>query len=226
MLDFWEIAGRLMLMDPATRKKDLYDPSGILPIQGGCILPGFCNTALLPFPVKTFYDQLRSYLSTRYQPGRVLWSPVISMFALGEIGVMFFNDDFRKLFENVSTYLLQTSAVKDRKDTGAASLFYICLALLVTDRTFRAAVLRNDFLGLQPASAADVSDLKTVAADPTFVKAADTMCLDGGWKPGSVSTLMDQSYGITPGDAISGTTTPGAPDPLPFRHYRFIDTSA
>src|SRR5450432_296142 len=100
MIDFWELTGRLFLMDPNTRSSEIYDhATGLLPLQAdGSILNGHLNTPTLPFPVNGFYNQLRSYFSQKYTGTDQMLSPVISMFALGEIGVMFFTQDFRNAF--------------------------------------------------------------------------------------------------------------------------------
>jgi len=210
MIDFWEIAGRIVLMDPVTRNHDLYDvDTGIIPLQdGGCILVGHCNTASLPFPVESYYNSLRDYLTLRYSGADSLLSPVISMFALGEVGVMLFNQQFRDLFESVSTYLRTQSPIQGRRDTGSASLFYIALAVLCVDMTSRASIADGNFLGLTPNDAADQTALQQLARDAMFTQGANALCFQGAWQQGSDNTLRDQLY-------LGGT--------LPFRHFRFVE---
>lgn len=226
MIDFWEIAGRLLLMDPVTRNRDLYDANtGILPIQaGGCILAGHCNTPTLPFPIQSFYDRLRDYLSRRYAGADKLFSPAISMFALGESGVMFFNQPFRDLFESLSHYLLTGSAARGRTDTGSASLFYIVLGVLALDTKSRKSVAGGDFLGLAPEAMGDRDALMQLAGDQEFNRRANEFCFTGGWTNGSANTLRDQTYGI-----ITHTIEAEGQDVLridaktiPFRHIRFV----
>jgi len=208
MIDFWEIAGRIVLMDPAVRNHDLYDANtGIMPLQdGGCILAGHCDTATLPFPVGAFYDSLRDYLTQKYSGPDALLSPVISMFALGEVGVMLFNQPFRDLFEAVSTYLRTQSAIAGRTDTGSSSLFYIALAVLCVDMTSRQSIAQGNFLGLTQ-NAADQTALQQVANDATFNTNASALCFQGAWEQGSDNTLRDQMYS-------NGS--------IPFRHFRFV----
>ena len=209
MIDFWEIAGRIVLMDPAVRNHDLYDANtGIMPLQdGGCILPGHCDTASLPFPVGPYYDSLRDYLTQRYSGADNLLSPAISMFALGEVGVMLFNQQFRDLFEAVSTYLRTQSPIAGRSDTGSKSLFYIVLAVLCVDMTSRAIIGTGNFLGLTPSDPADQTALQQLANDATFNANANALCFQGAWIEGSDNTLRDQTYS-------NGT--------IPFRHFRFV----
>jgi hypothetical protein len=211
MIDFWELSGRLMLMDPRTRDRDIYNSStGILPIQSdGCILLGHADTPLLPFPIEAFYDRLRDYFATRYTGADKLLCPVVSMFALGEIGVMFFNQPFRDLFEQLSTYLQTTSVIRGRSDTHYDSMFYIVVAVLAMDTKTRASIADDDdFLGLDPI-ATDRPVLRLLAQDPEFVTKADAFCFEGAWEPGSFDPLSDQNYGANP-----------------FRHFRFVNAPA
>jgi len=208
MIDFWELSGRLLLMDPAKRDADIY--TDILPIQtDGCISLGNCNTALIAFSVPLFYNQLRDYFTNTYTGQNKLLSPVISMFTLGEIGTMFFNQKFRNLFNDVSSYLLKDSVIKGRSDIGSAPFFYMMLMLLASDRTTRASVANDgNFLGLAPADHGDQEALKQLAINNEFITTTEAMCLEGGWSEGSISTLRHQKYGTVE-------------KPIDFRHFRF-----
>jgi hypothetical protein len=218
MMDFWELSGRLLLMDPNRRKQDIY--TNLLPVQSdGCILLGHSITATLPFSIPGFYNALRTFFTQTYTGANTIYSPVISMFALGEIGTMFFNQPFRDLFEKVSIFLQTQSNVKGRTDKGSTSFFYIVLMLLVVDRTTRAKVAGGDFLGLDrlPSPSGDKTALTQLAADKPFISVANNMCLgdptdaalsEGPWTRGSASVLRDQDYGT------GGT--------IPFQHFRFV----
>jgi hypothetical protein len=213
MIDFWELAGRLMLMDPVTRQQQIY--TTLLPLQAdGSILDGHAKTAGLPFPIATFYNRTRDFYTARYSGADKLYAPAISMFALGETGLMFFNQDFRDVFENLSYYLLNKSVAKGRTDKGSDSRFYMVLALLVIDSTTRNIVATNgDFLGLAPPAQADRDALQTLARDPEFVMRANTLCFGVDWTEGSVNTLREQRYGDVPG---------GPKADIPFRHFRLF----
>lgn len=217
MIDFWELSGRLLLMDPAKRTQDIY--INRMPIQSdGCILLGHCQTATLPFSIPGYYDVMRNYFEQTYAGANAIFCPAISMFALGEIGTMFFTQRFRDLFEAVSSYLRTQSGIQGKTDTGSSSFFYMVLMLLVIDRTTRASVAQGVFLGLTPPAPAEQAALTQLATDPQFIKVADNMCLGdpnvpkdtADWTEGSFSVLRGQLYGRP------GTT------PLPFRHFRFI----
>jgi hypothetical protein len=214
MIDFWELTGRLMLMDPATRKHDFYDPTtGMLPLQAdGCILLGYAHSTGLAFPIAGFYNALRDYFTLRYTGADQIYSPAISMFALGEVGVLFFNQDARDAFEDVSNYLRTSSVVQDRTDKGSESRFYMVLALLMVDSTTRDSVAGGNFLGLAPTAPADRTVLQSLANDATFVQKANHLCFEEDWTEGSQNTLREQKYGGVPG-------SPGAV--LPFRHAHF-----
>ena len=205
MIDFWELAGRLLLMDPATRNKEIYSDGGLLPIQSNdCILLGHADTPTLPFTKEEFYDPMRNYFAAKYTGNNRLLSPVISMFALGETGTMFFNPPFRVLFEKLSGYLLNGSVVNNRRDTGSDSMFYIVLTIIALDKTSRESVINDNFLGLEPSSE-DRVVLRRLAADPGFQDVADKWCFGGDWTEGSHGSLRYQKYGNNP-----------------LRHVRFI----
>jgi hypothetical protein len=223
MIDFWELSGRLLLMDPTKRQQDIY--TTLLPIQSdGCILLGSANAATLPFPIPGFYNAMRAYFAQNYTGTNAIYSPVTSMFALGEIGTMFFNQPFRDLFEKTSTYLRTQSNIQGKTDTGSTSFFYTVLMLLVIDRTTRASIVAGNFLNLDKLSVApgDKAALTQLANDPNFVTVADNMCLGepsgplsvADWTRGSASVLLGQPYG-------KPTATPPIP-PIPFRHFRFV----
>jgi hypothetical protein len=222
MMDFWELSGRLLLMDPNKRKQDIY--TNLIPLVGTgadeCILLNHAKTATLPFSIPGFYDAMRTFFAKTYTGGNAIFSPVVSMFALGEIGTMFFNQPFRDLFEKTSTFLQTQSNVKSRTDTGSTSFFYIVLMLIAIDRTTRASVVGGKFLDLDrlPSPPADKAALTQLAADPNFVTVANNMCLGeptgalsvAPWTEGSHSVLRGQLYGKP------GTT------PIKFRHFRFV----
>jgi hypothetical protein len=223
MIDFWELSGRLLLMDPNKRKQDIY--TNLLPIQSdGCILLGSAQSTTLPFSIPGFYNAMRDFFTQNYTGANAIYSPVISMFALGEIGTMFFNQPFRDLFEKTSTYLKTQSSIQGRTDMGSTSFFYMVLMLLVIDRTTRASIVGGDFLDLDklPSASGDKAALTHLANDPNFVIVADNMCLgepsgslsDGDWTRGSASVLRGQPYG-------KPNATPPIPA-IPFRHFRFV----
>jgi len=222
MIDFWELAGRLMLMDPTQRKNDIY--TTILPIQSdGCILLGFSTKPTLPFPPAGFYNQLRDYF-TQIDKAEKFVSPVLSMFALGETGVMFFNQKFRDLFEVLSFYLTNVSAASGKSDTGSSSLVYIVLALLMLDSTTRASVATGKFLGLEPSDGAEKGILIALANDLEFTKRANAVCFVGAWTEGSANTLRDQTYGtLTHANSLIGEERMVLTEEIiPFRHFRFV----
>jgi len=128
------------------------------------------------------------------------------MFALGETGVMFFNDKFRNLFEDLSRYLRTAPTMQGRVDTGSDSMFYIALAVITMDKKTRGLVAsQGDFLGVEPSALADKVALQKLANEKGFQDQADLTCFTGGWTEGSVDTLRDQNYGANP-----------------FRHFRFV----
>jgi hypothetical protein len=223
MIDFWELSGRLLLMDPNKRKQDIY--TTLLPIQSdGCILLGHAQTATLPFPILGFYNAMRKFFADTYKGADLIYSPVISMFALGEIGTMFFNQPFRDLFEKTSNFLRTQSNIQGKTDTGSTSFFYTVLMLLVIDRTTRGSVQGGKFLGLEnlPSSPGDQAALTQLANDPKFIIVADNMCRgeasgplsEADWTRGSASVLQGQDYG-------NPNASPPIP-PIPFRHFRFV----
>jgi hypothetical protein len=230
MLDFWELSGRLLLMDPTQRQQKIY--TNLLPIQGdGCILLGHAQTALLPFPIPGFYNAVRTFFAQTYTGANAIYSPVISMFALGEIGTMFFNQPFRDLFEAVSLYLKTQSNIQGRTDNGSTSFFYMVLMLLVIDRTTRDSVGKGNFLGLDqlPPAPSDKPALTLLANDAKLGTLANNMCLgvpgaaaEAPWTRGSMSVLRDQDYGPQPPPAAAGTPVPAATAPIPFSHVRFV----
>jgi hypothetical protein len=218
MIDFWELTGRLLLMPQADRDA-IY---AALPVdeEDGCILKGCREKPALEFKLDRHYDVLRGILHKRYAdaplseeqippiaPKLVLKSPVISMFALGEILVVFFTREFRTVFDIVSNYLVSQSVLKDRTDRDSDSELYIVLALLVIDSTTRASVATGEFLGLLPPKPADAAALRALANEKTFVKMADHLCFDSDWTDGSCNTLRPQEYR---GGKIK------------FRHFRFV----
>jgi len=214
MIDFWELAGRLLLKDKAERIQEIY--TDLLPLGvGGTILDEFADSAGLPFPEQNFYDQLRDYLVNEdaAQPplgkyAGLLFSPAVSMFALGEVGVMFFNGPNRAAFESLSDFTRAHAATNGRTDTSASPRFYIVLALLMVDSTTRDKnVAKGEFLGLMPTGAGEPEALTALANDAEFVKRANTLCFENDWENGSSNPLRYQKYGKA-GD-------------LPFRHFRF-----
>jgi hypothetical protein len=141
------------------------------------------------------------------------------MFALGEIGVMFFNQKFRDAFEDLSLYVRKSG----RSDTDPASLFHIVLALLVVDRTTRGFVATGDFQGLSPDAQADRDALQALARDKVFIEKADIYCFSNPWSGGSLNPLNHQTYGtFTLSNQIGDTNREVLKEPIPFRHFRFV----